>query len=163
MSHVRLRATQLKIWHWRTNCVAGWNALLRKTVLDQQALFSDVVGEKHCLLFLYVAQLSLRFLPLDAEKYGLVPPFQGLAHYSVTGSPCTGLCGAHHSLLPPVDTAWKLERMSYGFCLSRPAILLEHTKYVLTKAYSYFVYWTKLLTCVQITLQPALKVHPESC
>lgn len=49
------------------------------------------------------------------------------------------------------------------FCLSRPAILLEHTKYVLTKAYSCCIYWTKLLTRVQVILQPALKAHPESC
>jgi hypothetical protein len=67
-------------------------------------VFSDDVREKHCLLFLYVAQLSLRFLLLEAEKYGPVPPFQRLAHYSVTGSPCIGLCETHHSFLPPVDT-----------------------------------------------------------
>lgn len=84
--------------------MVGCKVLLRKIGLDEQALFSDHVGEKYCVLFLHVAQLSLRFLSLDAEKYGLVPPFQGLAHYSVTGSPCKGFCGAHHSFLPPVDT-----------------------------------------------------------
>jgi len=57
--------------------------------------------------------------------------------------------------------AWK--NIILFFCLSRPAILLEHTKYVLTKAYSCCIYWTKLLTCVQVILQPALEEHPESC
>lgn len=55
--------------------------------------------------------------------------------------------------------AWK--NIIWFFCLSRPAVFLELTKYVLTKAYSWFIYWTKLLTCIQVILQPALKAHPE--
>jgi len=58
--------------------------------------------------------------------------------------------------------AWK-NFIRFFFCLSISATLPEHTKCVLTKAYSCCIYWTKLLTCGQVILQPALKAHPESC